>query len=89
MGLLIRSRPSVSLPLKRSLPTPLAGSVLRSLSLLSYANALKVYTDSSGTQQVNETRYEEVGLSYAGAQFTWGIFMVCCSAHPRDFKFLC
>ncbi|ROW05458.1 hypothetical protein VSDG_00013 [Cytospora chrysosperma] len=30
---------------------------------------------SSGNQQVNETRYEEIGLSYAGAQYTWGIFM--------------
>lgn len=34
-----------------------------------------LYTDSSGNQQVNETRYEEIGLSYAGAQYTWGIFM--------------
>ncbi|ROW09525.1 hypothetical protein VMCG_02611 [Cytospora schulzeri] len=30
---------------------------------------------STGNQQVNETRYEEIGLSYAGAQYTWGIFM--------------
>lgn len=48
-----------------------------------FTHNLKVYTDSSGSQQVNETRYEEVGLSYAGAQFTWGIFMVCLAAHLR------
>lgn len=52
----------------------------------STANILTVYTDSSGSQQVNETRYDEVGLSYAGAQFTWGIFMVCYSAHPPSFE---
>ncbi|KAL2289580.1 hypothetical protein FJTKL_01837 [Diaporthe vaccinii] len=41
----------------------------------SYPFKTLLYTDSSGSQQVNKTRYEEVGLSYAGAQFTWGIFM--------------
>ncbi|KAH6887606.1 OPT oligopeptide transporter [Thelonectria olida] len=34
-----------------------------------------IYTDSSGTQHVNETRYEEIGLAYSGAQYTWQIFM--------------
>ncbi|KAI0156292.1 OPT oligopeptide transporter [Pestalotiopsis sp. NC0098] len=34
-----------------------------------------IYTDASGTQHVNETKYEEVGLAYSGAQYTWEIFM--------------
>ncbi|KAF5495671.1 Oligopeptide transporter 5 [Colletotrichum fructicola] len=34
-----------------------------------------IYTDSSGNQHVNETRYHEVGLAYSGAQYTWEIFM--------------
>lgn len=49
----------------------------------SRTDGLKVYTDSAGNQQVNETRYEEVGLSYAGAQYTWGIFMVCSTTVTR------
>lgn len=40
------------------------------------ANSDAVYTDASGTQHVNETKYEEVGLAYSGAQYTWEIFMV-------------
>lgn len=43
---------------------------------LAFANRVEVYTDSSGTQHVNETRYAEVGLAYSGAQYTWEIFMV-------------
>ncbi|KAF4872536.1 Oligopeptide transporter 2 [Colletotrichum siamense] len=34
-----------------------------------------IYTDSSGNQHVNETKYHEVGLAYSGAQYTWEIFM--------------
>ncbi|OLN98074.1 Oligopeptide transporter 2-like protein 2 [Colletotrichum chlorophyti] len=34
-----------------------------------------IYTDASGIQHVNETRYHEVGLAYSGAQYTWEIFM--------------
>ncbi|KAJ4389340.1 hypothetical protein N0V93_006807 [Gnomoniopsis smithogilvyi] len=34
-----------------------------------------IYTDASGNQQVNETKYEEIGLCYAGAQYTWEIFL--------------
>ncbi|RDW65068.1 OPT oligopeptide transporter [Coleophoma cylindrospora] len=34
-----------------------------------------IYTDASGIQRVNETKYEEVGLAYSGAQYTWEIFM--------------
>ncbi|KAH7126019.1 OPT oligopeptide transporter [Dactylonectria macrodidyma] len=30
---------------------------------------------SDGIQHVNETKYEEVGLAYSGAQYTWEIFM--------------
>ncbi|KAK7741861.1 hypothetical protein SLS53_004928 [Cytospora paraplurivora] len=41
----------------------------------SYPFESLLYTDASGTQQVNETAYNEVGLSYAGAQYTWSIFM--------------
>ncbi|CAN8096086.1 unnamed protein product [Discula destructiva] len=41
----------------------------------SYPFTSLLYIDSSGNQQVNETKYEEIGLCYAGAQFTWGIFM--------------
>lgn len=37
---------------------------------------LQVYIDSNGMQHVNETRYDEVGLAYSGAQYTWQIFMV-------------
>lgn len=43
---------------------------------LTLANSFEVYTDLSGTQHVNETRYAEVGLAYSGAQYTWEIFMV-------------
>ncbi|WWC67755.1 uncharacterized protein I206_101667 [Kwoniella pini CBS 10737] len=32
-------------------------------------------TDASGLQVFNETKYEEVGLAYSGAQFLWEIFM--------------
>ncbi|KAL4903959.1 hypothetical protein BDW74DRAFT_185969 [Aspergillus multicolor] len=34
-----------------------------------------IYTDSNGMQHVNETMYEEIGLAYSGAQYTWQIFM--------------
>ncbi|CAK7236757.1 hypothetical protein SBRCBS47491_009744 [Sporothrix bragantina] len=34
-----------------------------------------IYTDAQGRQVVNETKYEEVGLAYTGAQYTWEIFM--------------
>ncbi|KAK8853053.1 hypothetical protein IAR55_003754 [Kwoniella newhampshirensis] len=34
-----------------------------------------LYTDPSGQQVFNETRYEEVGLAYSGAQYLWEIFM--------------
>ncbi|KAL4800206.1 OPT oligopeptide transporter protein-domain-containing protein [Aspergillus venezuelensis] len=34
-----------------------------------------IYIDSSGMQHINETKYEEVGLAYSGAQYTWQIFM--------------
>lgn len=37
---------------------------------------LEVFVDSSGMQHVNETKYDEVGLAYSGAQYTWQIFMV-------------
>lgn len=74
MGLLTPSKPFVSLSWGRYCP---------SLPVISFAKIPKVYTDTSGTQQVNETRYEEVGLSYAGAQFTWGIFMVCHAPRIR------
>ncbi|KAL5332425.1 OPT oligopeptide transporter protein-domain-containing protein [Aspergillus crustosus] len=30
-----------------------------------------IYLDSNGLQHVNETKYEEVGLAYSGAQYTW------------------
>jgi hypothetical protein len=40
-----------------------------------YANVV-VYLDSNGIQHVNETKYEEVGLAYSGAQYTWQMFMV-------------
>ncbi|CAG8941383.1 unnamed protein product [Penicillium salamii] len=35
-----------------------------------------IYVDSSGMQHVNGTKYDEVGLAYSGAQYTWQIFMV-------------
>ncbi|KAF7536567.1 hypothetical protein G7054_g4406 [Neopestalotiopsis clavispora] len=41
----------------------------------SYPFTSLIYTDASGTQHVNETKYEEVGLAYSGAQYTWEIFM--------------
>ncbi|KAF3800837.1 Oligopeptide transporter 5 [Colletotrichum gloeosporioides] len=41
----------------------------------SYPFESLIYTDSSGNQHVNETRYHEVGLAYSGAQYTWEIFM--------------
>ncbi|WWD19463.1 hypothetical protein CI109_103923 [Kwoniella shandongensis] len=34
-----------------------------------------LYKDASGQQVFNETRYEEVGLAYSGAQYLWEIFM--------------
>ncbi|KAL2801979.1 OPT oligopeptide transporter protein-domain-containing protein [Aspergillus granulosus] len=34
-----------------------------------------IYLDSNGIQHVNETKYEEVGLAYSGAQYTWQMFM--------------
>ncbi|KAL4933111.1 OPT family oligopeptide transporter [Aspergillus undulatus] len=34
-----------------------------------------IYLDSNGMQHVNETKYEEVGLAYSGAQYTWQMFM--------------
>ncbi|KAH8586419.1 OPT oligopeptide transporter [Bisporella sp. PMI_857] len=34
-----------------------------------------IYTDAKGIQHVNETKYEEIGLAYSGAQYTWEIFM--------------
>ncbi|KAL4881631.1 OPT oligopeptide transporter protein-domain-containing protein [Aspergillus karnatakaensis] len=34
-----------------------------------------IYLDSNGLQHVNETKYEEVGLAYSGAQYTWQTFM--------------
>ncbi|KAK4914282.1 hypothetical protein LTR66_017159 [Elasticomyces elasticus] len=34
-----------------------------------------IYVDSSGVQHVNGTKYDEVGLAYSGAQYTWQIFM--------------
>ncbi|WRT67432.1 OPT family small oligopeptide transporter [Kwoniella shivajii] len=34
-----------------------------------------LYTDASGSQVFNETRYQEVGLAYSGAQYLWEIFM--------------
>ncbi|CAG8387696.1 unnamed protein product [Penicillium salamii] len=34
-----------------------------------------IYVDSSGMQHVNGTKYDEVGLAYSGAQYTWQIFM--------------
>ncbi|KAL3421551.1 putative plant-like oligopeptide transporter [Phlyctema vagabunda] len=41
----------------------------------SYPFTSLIYTDSNNIQHVNETRYEEIGLAYSGAQYTWGIFM--------------
>ncbi|KAH8885598.1 OPT oligopeptide transporter [Thozetella sp. PMI_491] len=41
----------------------------------SYPFTSLIYTDAHGVQQVNETKYEEVGLAYTGAQYTWSIFM--------------
>ncbi|ODN73352.1 OPT family small oligopeptide transporter [Cryptococcus amylolentus CBS 6039] len=32
-------------------------------------------TDASGYQVFNETRYEEIGLAYSGAQYLWNVFM--------------
>lgn len=40
-----------------------------------------VYTDAHGIQHFNETMYEEVGLAYSGAQYTWEIFMVSHSSY--------
>ncbi|ORY32181.1 OPT oligopeptide transporter [Naematelia encephala] len=34
-----------------------------------------LYTDASGQQVFNETKYEEIGLAYSGAQYLWEIFM--------------
>ncbi|KAJ5336098.1 uncharacterized protein N7506_004120 [Penicillium brevicompactum] len=34
-----------------------------------------IYVDASGVQHVNGTKYDEVGLAYSGAQYTWQIFM--------------
>ncbi|KAL5002852.1 OPT oligopeptide transporter protein-domain-containing protein [Aspergillus recurvatus] len=34
-----------------------------------------IYLDSNGMQHVNETKYEEAGLAYSGAQYTWQMFM--------------
>ncbi|CAG8158002.1 unnamed protein product [Penicillium olsonii] len=34
-----------------------------------------IYVDSNGMQHVNGTKYDEVGLAYSGAQYTWQIFM--------------
>ncbi|OCF76766.1 hypothetical protein I204_02468 [Kwoniella mangroviensis CBS 8886] len=34
-----------------------------------------LYTDASGSQIFNETRYDEIGLAYSGAQYLWEIFM--------------
>ncbi|KAL2698715.1 hypothetical protein AAEP93_010103 [Penicillium crustosum] len=34
-----------------------------------------VYLDSNGMQHINETKYDEVGLAYSGAQYTWQMFM--------------
>ncbi|KAL2854567.1 OPT oligopeptide transporter protein-domain-containing protein [Aspergillus pseudodeflectus] len=34
-----------------------------------------IYLDSNGIQHVNETKYEQVGLAYSGAQYTWQMFM--------------
>ncbi|KAJ0414203.1 OPT oligopeptide transporter protein-domain-containing protein [Aspergillus carlsbadensis] len=34
-----------------------------------------IYLDSNGMQHVNETKYDEVGLAYSGAQYTWQMFM--------------
>ncbi|KAJ5976808.1 hypothetical protein N7501_000150 [Penicillium viridicatum] len=35
-----------------------------------------IYLDSNGMQHFNETKYDEVGLAYSGAQYTWQMFMV-------------
>lgn len=32
-------------------------------------------TDAQGFQVFNETRYEEIGLAYSGAQYLWNVFM--------------
>ncbi|OQD64612.1 hypothetical protein PENPOL_c007G07746 [Penicillium polonicum] len=34
-----------------------------------------IYLDSNGMQHFNETKYDEVGLAYSGAQYTWQMFM--------------
>ncbi|KAL2825490.1 OPT oligopeptide transporter protein-domain-containing protein [Aspergillus cavernicola] len=34
-----------------------------------------IYLDSNGVQHVNETKHDEVGLAYSGAQYTWQMFM--------------
>ncbi len=47
---------------------------------------LQVYVDSGGMQHVNETRYEEVGLAYSGAQYTWQIFMVKSASNISRFR---
>lgn len=41
-----------------------------------YADYFQVYLDSNGMQHFNETKYDEVGLAYSGAQYTWQMFMV-------------
>jgi hypothetical protein len=44
-----------------------------------------VYLESNGMQHVNETKYEEVGLAYSGAQYTWQMFMASpLSNHSPD-----
>ncbi|KAL4733385.1 OPT oligopeptide transporter protein-domain-containing protein [Aspergillus similis] len=34
-----------------------------------------IYLDPNGMHHVNETKYEDVGLAYSGAQYTWQMFM--------------
>lgn len=41
-----------------------------------HTNIFQVYLDSNGMQHFNETKYDEVGLAYSGAQYTWQMFMV-------------
>lgn len=72
--------------LQAVLTKPFRRTTISNRPAASFTDDPKVYTDSSGSQQVNETRYEEVGLSYAGAQFTWGIFMVLPACRLRNAK---
>ncbi|KAF8853899.1 putative plant-like oligopeptide transporter [Acephala macrosclerotiorum] len=44
------------------------------------------YLNLNGIQHVNETRYEEVGLAYSGAQYTWEIFMCGLFLGPKILK---